>query len=101
MPKDDGELLHIIGQMIKAGETQDTINSVIKEYESQSANSASTIHEQPQIHKQPDSYSGPDSFAGGVLNSLGSGDAALAGLKGLGGYIVGAVADCLHPFGSS
>jgi hypothetical protein len=77
------ELERIVQNLIDSGESAETIEAVIKEYEVQSQ--AQTDAQKP--------YTGPSTFAEGVLDSLTSGEAAGAGAKGGLGFLKGATLD--------
>jgi len=85
MPKD---LEGIVQSMIDAGESEDDIAGVIKHYK---ANPPVPEPLTPADNKGP--YMGPDNFATGVVNSIMSGEAPMASLKGAMGFARGAVAD--------
>jgi len=72
----------IVQRMIDANESEENIAAVIKEHTKPKPNSGL---------KKP--ITEPTSFGSGFLNSLTSGEAAGAGLKGLAGFAKGAIAD--------
>lgn len=79
MPQD---LESIVQKMIDAGESEENIAGVIKEYNK----------------KPPPEYKGPDTFWGGVKQSITSGEAPIAGLKGGLGWAKGATIDIPQSF---
>lgn len=78
------QLESIIQKMIDAGEDEESIASVIKEYPSTKL----SLSEQNKK-----SVSEPTSFGEGFKKSLSSGEALNTGLRGLKGYATGAIAD--------